>query len=168
VRVGVLIVRRCLRVLLVRERVQLTLQLEDVNEQVGPNRLRGQVRGAAEELAVLDRVALQVRHGLVLAGLVVARQGDGVGDEEAHVRAPLELPVEERLAGGLAVDRGDGLRDRDRVAVERLRGSRERRGAGDAEVVAFIASAACSPSCRPRSARRSDWVSPCACSECDE
>jgi hypothetical protein len=50
------------------------------------------------------------------------------------VGAPLELPVEERLARGLAVDGGDRLRECDRVTVESLRSRRERRRADHAEV----------------------------------
>ena len=50
---------------------------------------------------MLDRVALQVRDGLVLSRLVLRRDGDGVVDEEADVGAPLELPSRNALPAGL-------------------------------------------------------------------
>jgi len=57
---------------------------------------------------------------------------NGVGDEVLDVVAPQVLAVEELLAGGCAVDRGDRLRDRDRVLVELLGDGREVLAADDA------------------------------------
>ena len=84
--------------------------------------------GGCEEGAVFLRVAVQVGDGPRLAGLVLLGERDRVVDEEADVGTPLELPVEEGVAG-LAVNRCDRLGEGDGVAVETLGGGGERRRA---------------------------------------
>ena len=118
-----------LRVVALRERVELALELQDVRGQVVHQRLLRQPRRLREERSLRLDVRHQVRDGLLLAGGVLLRERDRVVDEVLDVRPPEVLAVEELLARGGAVDRRDRLRERDRVRIELLRDGVEVRAA---------------------------------------